>query len=60
MLQVDEDLQRLPDDRVGSAALDVGDESDAARIVLVIGIVESVTRWQAFRVHTVLMNYSDL
>ena len=40
--QVDEDLQRLLDDRVRGASLDVHDEADAAGVVLVGGVVQAL------------------
>src|SRR5262249_8351545 len=40
VLEVDEDLKRLPDDRVGALSLDVHDEADATRVVLGVGIVQ--------------------
>ena len=50
--QVDEDLQRLPDDRVRAPALDVDDEADAAGVVLVARVVEAVGRKVAVRCGT--------
>ena len=47
VLQVDEHLQRLPHDRVRPAPLDVDDEADAAGVVLVAGIVETLGGWQS-------------
>ena len=46
MREVDQDLDALLDDLVAGAALDVGDESDAAGIVFVSRIVESLPRGQ--------------
>ena len=40
MFEIDQDRQRVFDDLVRLAALDVGDESDAARILVERGIVE--------------------
>ena len=45
--QVDEDLQRLLDNRMRAAAFHVHDEPDAARVVLVGGIVKSLRRRQS-------------
>ena len=42
MQQVDEQLQRLADDAVALLALDVDDKADAAGIVLVPRVVESL------------------
>ena len=42
MRQVFEDLQALRDDRVAFAALDVRDEAQAARVVLVGGVVQAL------------------
>ncbi len=44
MGQVLEDLQAVLDDRVARAAFQVGDEADAAGIVLALRIVESLRR----------------
>ena len=41
--QVDEDRERLADDRVRPAALDVDDEADAAGVVLVSRVVETLS-----------------
>jgi hypothetical protein len=35
VIEVEQDLQTLLDDRVASGALDMGNETDAARVVLV-------------------------
>ena len=43
VLQVDQDLQRLPDDGVRASALDVSDEPDAAGVVLMSWIVETTS-----------------
>ncbi len=40
--QVDQDLNALDDNVVRLLALDVGDEADAARIMLVAGIVKTL------------------
>jgi hypothetical protein len=42
MKQVDQDLEGLADDGVGTHALDVHDEAHAARIVLVAGVIKSL------------------
>ena len=47
MGQVGEDLQAFGDDVVRAFALDVDDEADAARVVLVSGIVEALLFWNA-------------
>ena len=44
MQQVDQDLQAALDDGVGAPALDVGDEPDAAGVVLVARIVQAGRR----------------
>jgi hypothetical protein len=41
VLQVDQNLQRLPDDGVRASALDISDEPDAAGVVLMSWIVET-------------------
>ena len=41
MLEIDEDRERILDDLVGLAPLDVGDEADAAGILVERGIVEA-------------------
>ncbi len=43
VLQVDQHLQRLTDDRVRAPALDISDEPDAAGIVLMSWIVETTS-----------------
>ena len=45
--QVLQDLKRLSDNRMGLPALDVHDEADAARVVLVDGIVQAFGRRRA-------------
>ncbi len=42
VLQVDQEIQRLPHDIVRLAAFEMGDEADAAGVVLVTGPVESL------------------
>ena len=42
MVEVDQDLQALADDVMRLAALDVGHEADAARVVLVARVVQSL------------------
>ena len=49
MVEVDQDLQAATDDLVRLAALDVGHEADAARIVLVAWIIQSLARRKAHR-----------
>jgi hypothetical protein len=44
MRQIPEDLQGLRDDRVPFLTLDVRDEAESARIVLVRGVVETLAR----------------
>ena len=46
MVEIDEELQPLRDDRVGLGALDVGDKADAARVMLVARIVKTLFRRQ--------------
>jgi hypothetical protein len=46
MIEVEQDLQTLLDDRVTSGALDMSDESDAARVVLVGRVVETLSLGQ--------------
>ena len=46
VIEVEQDLQTLLDDRVASGALDVGNETDAARVVLVGRIVETLSLGQ--------------
>jgi len=43
VVEIDKDLQAAADDVVRLLALDIGDEADAARIVLVARIVESLS-----------------
>jgi hypothetical protein len=42
MVEIDEDLQALRHDGVGFRALHIGDEADAAGVVLVAGIVQTL------------------
>jgi hypothetical protein len=44
MEQVDENRECSADDRVGAPPFDVHDESDAARVVLVAGVVKPLSR----------------
>src|SRR5580704_16556238 len=44
MVEIDQDLQPAPSDLVRFPALDVDDEADAARIVLVSRIVQPLSR----------------
>ena len=44
MLEIQEDLQRLPDDVVRSARFQIDDESESARVVLERGVVETLSR----------------
>jgi hypothetical protein len=53
--QVLQDRERLLDDAVGSPSLEVDHEADAARVVLVTGIVEALGRWHAWRRHRVTL-----
>ena len=46
MLEIAQDRERVVDDLVRLAALDVGDEADAAGILLERGIVKSLRRRQ--------------
>jgi hypothetical protein len=46
VVEIDEDLQALGDDRVRPAVRHVGDEADAAGIMLVARIVEALCRRQ--------------
>ena len=46
VIEVEQDLQTLLDDRVASGALDMGNETDAARVVLVGRIVETLSLGQ--------------
>ena len=41
MIEIDQDLQPLLDDRMALAVVEIGDEADAAGIVLVGGVVEA-------------------
>ena len=52
MLEIDEHLHRLADDRVRSPSFDMRDEADATSIVFVCRIVETAVGVM----HTVLMN----
>ena len=51
MQQVDQDLERLADDRMRRPALDVGDEADAAGIMFVAWVVETLGRGESFHMH---------
>jgi hypothetical protein len=42
MVDIHEDLEALRDDGVGFPALHIDDEADAAGVVLIAGIVESL------------------
>ena len=54
MLEVDEDRERVPDDRVRGPARDVRDEAEAARVVLGRRLVEGPGLWHgALRLHLV-------
>ena len=50
MVEIDQDLQTARDDVVRFSSLDVGDETDAARIMLVARVVESLSLRQCHRV----------
>jgi hypothetical protein len=50
MVEIDQDLQAARDDLVRFSSFDVGDEADAARIMLVPRVVESLSPWQCHRV----------
>ena len=47
VIEVQENLQSLLNDRMGFGALDVGDEPDAARVVLESGIVKALLAGRA-------------
>ena len=49
MVEIDQDLQTARDDVVRFSPLDVGDETDAARIMLVARVVESLSLGQCHR-----------
>ena len=53
VLQVDEDLQRLADDVVRLAVLEIDDEADAAGIVLVARIVQTLLVRQSVGSHVI-------
>ena len=46
MVEIDQELQALADDLVGLCALDVGDKADAAGVMLVARVVETLFRRQ--------------
>ena len=46
MVEIDQDLQPASDDVVRFPSLDVDDETDAAGIMLVAGVVEALSFWQ--------------
>ena len=50
MVEIDQDLQPARDDVVRFSSLDVGDETDAARIMLVARVVEALSLRQSHRV----------
>src|SRR6187402_1830213 len=58
MKQINQDLERLLDNRVGALAFDVHDEADAARIMLVSGVVQSLRWGQTWHLHTRVIRYS--
>ena len=47
MRQIDEDLDALEDDIVRLVAFDIGDEADAAVIVFILRMIQTLGRWQA-------------
>ena len=47
MCQVDENLQALGDDVVGLYALDVDHEANAAGVVFVSRVVETLLNWES-------------
>src|SRR6185295_11004067 len=49
--EVPQDRQALLHDRMRFLALDVGDEADAARVVLVFRVVQPLGGWQSELVH---------
>ena len=49
--QVAQNLETLLNDGVGFPALDVRDETDAACVVLVGGVVETLPLWGTYAVH---------
>jgi hypothetical protein len=51
MAQIAQNLETLLNDGVGFSALDVRNETDAARIVLVRGVVKALPLWGAYGVH---------
>jgi hypothetical protein len=58
MEQVDENLQRLFDDRMRPLTFDMDDEAHATRIVFVGGIVQSLGGGQSWDLHTAVIGYS--
>ena len=59
MLQVDQDLEGLADDRVGAEASRVDNEPDAAGVVLVPGVVEALGRGRLVVFHRAVMGQDD-
>jgi len=49
MVEIDQDLQTARDDVMRFSSLDVGDETDAARIVLVAWVVETLSLGRCHR-----------
>ena len=52
--QVDQELERLTDDGVRATALDVDHEPDAAGVVLVPRVIETLRRGEGMLVHSLL------
>ena len=46
VVEVGQDLQRLLENLVGLAAVEIGDEADAARVVLVGRVIHSCGGWE--------------
>jgi hypothetical protein len=51
MCKILENLQTLTDDIVRPLAFDVDDKADAARILLVLRVVEPLLRWKPWKFH---------
>ena len=55
MFEVLQRRQSIGNDGVGTAALDVGDHGNAARVRLVLGVVQTLRIWQCRKQHWVYL-----
>ena len=47
MVQIEQNLQTHPDNVMRLAAFDVGHEADAARVMFIPGVVQTLSRWKS-------------